>query len=591
LLSIGLLHQEEKKMRKMIYLTVVQAALRFTVAAALALVLVPGLFPPFQPIIVTAAQRGMPEIEQFTINNGDPITDRHDVTFQLAVRSSDTGELQIRLSGDALTWSEWEPYRSVGNWQLAGGGGPRSLYIEVCDKAGHRVRASTSILIFVPASAVRLEPAALQLTAGGAPAVLNAAVIPGNATNKRVSWRSSNPAVAGVDESGTVSPLAPGEAVITASAVDGGYSAACRVEVRPPKVTMNTSPPVAYGDLNSDGKIDVSDAILLLRSIVGLVQLTPAQEQCADVNEDGVVNVADAIAILRHIVGLVDQFPVEPDQPGEAEPPPDDDPPPEEDEPPVSPIIKPTAKLLGATYRVQSLGTVTCNKLNVRSGPGTNSGLIGSLERDVSKFIEEIKNIDDSSCPVWYRIDYNGKTGWISANYVDLVNTLYGLDYDSQECRLALAPKSLSPGDYRIDGQYNFDRLEGGKRVPTGVSFYFLEHCPYAVLPLEQPAPDFVTAGYLASIVKQIRADSPFADERTARGFINAQQAWGLNAHYLTAHAALESAWGTSAIARDKNNILGFMAYDDSPYLSAATFINRQVIQQQIGLDCFRFNE
>ena len=72
--------------------------------------------------------------------------------------------------------------------------------------------------------------------------------------------------------------------------------------------------------------------------------------------------------------------------------------------------------------------------------------------------------------------------------------------------------------------------------------------------------------------MKQIRADSPFADERTARGFLDTQQAWGVNAHYLAAHAALESAWGTSAIARDKNNILGFMAYDDSPYLSAATF-------------------
>ncbi|MGB4655613.1 MAG: dockerin type I repeat-containing protein, partial [Bacteroidales bacterium] len=66
-----------------------------------------------------------------------------------------------------------------------------------------------------------------------------------------------------------------------------------------------------YGDANSDGQVNVGDAILVLRSIVGLETLVGPGWYAADVNGDDSVNVGDAIAILRWIVGLVDQFPAE----------------------------------------------------------------------------------------------------------------------------------------------------------------------------------------------------------------------------------------------------------------------------------------
>ena len=68
---------------------------------------------------------------------------------------------------------------------------------------------------------------------------------------------------------------------------------------------------VKYGSVKCDGTIDVSDAILLLRHIVGLTGLEPLQQVAGDVNGDGRVDVADAILILRRIVGLIDRFPVE----------------------------------------------------------------------------------------------------------------------------------------------------------------------------------------------------------------------------------------------------------------------------------------
>ena len=54
--------------------------------------------------------------------------------------------------------------------------------------------------------------------------------------------------------------------------------------------------------------------------------------------------------------------------------------------------------------------------------------------------------------------------------------------------------------------------------------------------------------------------------------FMHAEQSFHVSARYFVAHAILESAWGTSAIARDKHNLFGFGADDANPYQDAATF-------------------
>ena len=61
---------------------------------------------------------------------------------------------------------------------------------------------------------------------------LTATVNPEDATDKSISWNSSNPSVATVDGQGKVTAQAPGTAIITATATDGsGASASCKVEV------------------------------------------------------------------------------------------------------------------------------------------------------------------------------------------------------------------------------------------------------------------------------------------------------------------------------------------------------------------------
>lgn len=49
-----------------------------------------------------------------------------------------------------------------------------------------------------------------------------------------------------------------------------------------------------------------------------------------------------------------------------------------------------------------------------------------------------------------------------------------------------------------------------------------------------------------------------------------------INPIYILAHAILESGWGQSRIAKEKNNLFGYGAYDADPYDSAFTFPNRE---------------
>lgn len=54
---------------------------------------------------------------------------------------------------------------------------------------------------------------------------------PSNASNKKVTWKSSNQNIATVDSSGKVTGIKPGTATITVVSNDGGYVATCKVTI------------------------------------------------------------------------------------------------------------------------------------------------------------------------------------------------------------------------------------------------------------------------------------------------------------------------------------------------------------------------
>ena len=53
----------------------------------------------------------------------------------------------------------------------------------------------------------------------------------------------------------------------------------------------------------NDG-INISDAILVLKAIVGITELVGDAAVAADANQDGDINISDAVMILKHIVGI-----------------------------------------------------------------------------------------------------------------------------------------------------------------------------------------------------------------------------------------------------------------------------------------------
>jgi uncharacterized protein YjdB len=61
---------------------------------------------------------------------------------------------------------------------------------------------------------------------------LNVIYNPSNATNKKVTWKSSNTNVATVNQSGLVTAISKGTATITVVSQDGGYVATCEVTVQ-----------------------------------------------------------------------------------------------------------------------------------------------------------------------------------------------------------------------------------------------------------------------------------------------------------------------------------------------------------------------
>ena len=92
----------------------------------------------------------------------------------------------------------------------------------------------------------------------GKTARLTAAVQPSDATNKDVTWRSSNTAIATVGSDGTVTGLSEGSATITAEAADGsGAYDTCTVTITPTSVTSDS----CFTYINAES-VTVSDATI-----------------------------------------------------------------------------------------------------------------------------------------------------------------------------------------------------------------------------------------------------------------------------------------------------------------------------------------
>ncbi len=72
------------------------------------------------------------------------------------------------------------------------------------------------------------------------------------------------------------------------------------------------------------------------------------------------------------------------------------------------------------------------------------------------------------------------------------------------------------------------------------------------------------------------RRSNPSDFEEIVTGFIQTGQNYGISNVYIAAHAAHESSWGLSTIARQKKNLFGWEAYDRNPVELARSFSTYQ---------------
>lgn len=93
------------------------------------------------------------------------------------------------------------------------------------------VSSSCEIIVAKPVTGVSIEPAEVELTELGKTAQLTAKIQPEDATNKNVTWKSSNESVCMVSNKGELLTTGYGKTVVLATTEDGNYVGTCIVTV------------------------------------------------------------------------------------------------------------------------------------------------------------------------------------------------------------------------------------------------------------------------------------------------------------------------------------------------------------------------
>lgn len=189
-------------------------------------------------------------------------------------------------SDPSVTWtSSDEAVASVddsGKVTATGGG---SAVISA--KAGD-ITATCDVTVTVPVEGVEIDPSSITLEVEET-AVLVAKVLPEDATDKSVSWSSSNTTVAKVDKDGNLSALKIGTATITVKA--SGHTATCAVTVKEKSihvtsVTLNKS----TASLNKGASFVLVATVMPYNATDKTVTWTSSDPSVASVNESGKVS-------------------------------------------------------------------------------------------------------------------------------------------------------------------------------------------------------------------------------------------------------------------------------------------------------------
>ena len=181
-------------------------------------------------------------------------------------------------------------------------------------------------LSYVPVSAVTLNKNELELIVGKE-ATLTAAAAPADASDQTVTWTSSAPEIATV-ENGKITALAEGTATITVTTVDGGKTAQCQVTVKPIPTYSVTLPADFTGESTVKDGADYTFTAKDTNYIYTFTAAVGGETVSVTDNGDGtytVKNVTGGLVIeatkVRKSEPITPVGPAKPDKPAEPEQP------------------------------------------------------------------------------------------------------------------------------------------------------------------------------------------------------------------------------------------------------------------------------
>ena len=209
---------------------------------------------------VTAKQAGTVEIKAIT---GSGRMDTHMITVEplvpvekikldseMTVTTSGLHELEytIEPANASIQDLEWESTdEAVAKVQYSSGryvlyaykNGTTTITATATDGSGVTASCEVTVNINYPVQGISLNHDAKTFTKAGETLQLTTTIYPDSATNKTVTWKSSDKTVATVDESGLVTAVGNGMANITATTEDGNFKATCQVTVEIPELTLS----------------------------------------------------------------------------------------------------------------------------------------------------------------------------------------------------------------------------------------------------------------------------------------------------------------------------------------------------------------
>jgi uncharacterized protein YjdB len=211
---------------------------------------------------------------EYTVNVATP----GDYSMDIRVASEPGGgQFHLEFNGinktgavDVPSTGSWSSYQTltVQDISLEAGEQVMRMAIDIGDfNFSSMAFAYTGTAIDPTAIILSPDMAELEL---GATVELAATVLPAEATNKNVSWSSSNASIASVNSSGVVTGISEGKATITATTVLGGFSDTCAITVLPGNsmyiLTVNTEGNGSV-TMSPEGGVYLSGTTVLLTAV------------------------------------------------------------------------------------------------------------------------------------------------------------------------------------------------------------------------------------------------------------------------------------------------------------------------------------